>query len=91
MAADIHIAGYTLTADQWASMEPRLRSQLIQQSMPRAQAWIAHASSTPMAPVPPPRVEPGPDPATVIIHAAAPERAPTGPVYRRASRTSDCD
>lgn len=91
MAADIHIAGYTLTPDQWAALEPRLRAQLLHVSQPRAQAWVAHASSTPSEPVPPPTVEPGPDASTVIIHAAAAPRPPTGPVYRRASRTSDCD
>ncbi|HVV84167.1 MAG TPA: hypothetical protein VHE35_13930 [Kofleriaceae bacterium] len=83
MAADVKLAGYALTAAQWAAVDPRTRMQLLTLGAapePRAAAG---------PPVPGTTVWPGPDPDAVIIHAAAP-RAPTQPP-RRARRTSDVD
>lgn len=107
MAADIKLAGYTpsdalvaegsgpirpvwdaLTEDQWSALDPRMRAQLLQISLGLDESWRIHGSH---APVPLPTARPGLEPDTVIIHAAAPVRAPTIPPPRRARRDSDID
>ena len=86
MAAAFKVAGYELTPAQWAAVDPRTRVQLLQLALPRDEPRPA----APPDEVPGTTVWPGPDPATVIIHAAAPARATTQPP-RRARRTSDVD
>ena len=86
MAAALKLAGYALTPAQWAAVDPRTRVQLLQLALPHDEAPQAPSPDE----VPGTTVWPGPDPGTVIIHAAAPARAATQPP-RRARRTSDVD
>ena len=77
-----------LTDDQWSTLDPQMRAQLLQVSLGLDESWRLHGTA---APVPLPTARPGLEPDTVIIHAAAPVRAPTNPPPRRARRTSDID
>jgi hypothetical protein len=89
-----------LTPEQWAALDPRLRAQLLQVSLGLDETWAARTAppspdrawlaSGSVASMPLPTAEPGPEPETVIIHAAAPCRLATEPP-RRARRTSDID
>jgi len=58
MKGDIALAGFVLTAEEWAALDPESRSQLLTIALRRDQPWVASAP----APAPEPAIALGSGP-----------------------------
>jgi hypothetical protein len=50
MKGDIALAGFVLTAEEWAALDPDARSQLLAVALRRDEPWVPAAPATPPAP-----------------------------------------
>lgn len=50
MKGDIALAGFVLTAEEWAELDPDARSQLLAVALRRDEPWVPAAPATPPAP-----------------------------------------
>jgi hypothetical protein len=53
MRGDVALAGFVLTAEEWAQLEPDARSQLLAVALRRDEPWVPAAPPVPARPATP--------------------------------------
>ena len=67
MKGDIALAGFVLTAEEWAALDPDARSMLLAVALRRDEPWVAPA---------PPAPRPTPAPVVALALGSGPVRDP---------------